>query len=356
MPTPFVKPQQQSPQRTVQSNHMLHIPYYTFHYRQLRLSLLVAICFFLLPLSITIAAESAKQKKPVILGTPGNISQYKSLPPDSDLQRTNRTVEKRISAKSAIIVDPVGNRTLFAKDPDLPRQPASTIKVLTGTIALKSLSGKEDVPISKEAASRPSSKMYLDPKQSYCADDLISGVLLASANDASVALAELIAGSEDAFAQQMTLQAQIWGASNTVCKTATGLTAKGQTSTARDLALIFKHAMLNDEFRTRVRERAMETKGGNKFYNHNKALWQITGTEGGKTGYTNAARQTYVGKFKRGDAEIIVAIMGSETMWNDLKYLVGYGFKQFQYIPAEATDGKNLLAGEVKSADNKSIL
>lgn len=302
------------------------------------------------------AAEKTGSQLPVILGIPGNISKCKKLPPDSDLQRTNRIVEKRISARSAIIIDPIGNRTLFAKAPDLPRQPASTIKILTGTIALKSLIGEEDVPVSNEAASRPSSKMYLDPKRSYCADDLISGVLLASANDASVALAELIAGSEDAFAKQMTLQAQIWGASNTVCKTATGLTAKGQTSTARDLALIFKHAMLNEEFSARIRKRAMETKNGDKFYNHNKALWQITGTEGGKTGYTNAARQTYVGKFKRGEAEIIVAIMGSETMWNDLKTLVGYGFKQFQYIPTTTSDKTNLLAGGLAASHGKIML
>jgi serine-type D-Ala-D-Ala carboxypeptidase (penicillin-binding protein 5/6) len=317
---------------------------------------LVLFCLSLVCLPLMVAAENQSSSTPAILGQPGNIARYKKLPANLDLQRTNRTVEKRISAKSAIIIDPVGNRTLFAKAPDLPRQPASTIKILTGTIALKSLIGEEDVPVSREAASRPSSKMYLDPQKSYCADDLISGVLLASANDASVALAELIAGSEDAFAQQMTLQAQIWGATNTVCKTATGLTAKGQTSTARDLALIFKNAMLNEEFSTRIQKRAMRTKDGDKFYNHNKALWQITGTEGGKTGYTNAARQTYVGKFKRGDAEIIVAIMGSETMWNDLKYLVGYGFKQFQYIPTTNTADKSLLAGEAEAASNKNIL
>lgn len=313
----------------------------------LRILLLTFCCFCLLSLPNAIAAEKAGSPSPTLLGIPGNISKYKKLPLDADVPRTNRTVEKRISARSAIIIDPVGNRTLFAKAPDLPRQPASTIKILTGTIALKSLIGEEDVPVSNEAASRPSSKMYLDPKRSYSADDLISGVLLASANDASVALAELIAGNETAFARQMTLQAEIWGASNTVCKTATGLTAKGQTSTARDLALIFKHAMLNEEFSARIRQRAMETKDGDKFYNHNKALWQITGTEGGKTGFTNAARQTYVGKFKRGDSEIIVSIMGSETMWNDLKYLVGYGFRQFQYIPATPAGKNDLLAGGV---------
>ncbi|WP_163337274.1 D-alanyl-D-alanine carboxypeptidase family protein [Desulfopila sp. IMCC35008] len=342
--------------RTVQTSSMIYFSDHNCSRHHFRILPFVFFCFFLLLLPAAMAADKTGSPSPIILGIPGNISKYKKLPFDSDLERTNRTVKKRISARSAIVIDPVGNRTLFAKAPDMPRQPASTIKILTGTIALQSLIGEEDVPVSHEAASRPSSKMYLDPKRSYFADDLISGVLLASANDASVALAELIAGDEAAFAQQMTLQAEIWGASNTVCKTATGLTAKGQTSTARDLALILKHAMLNEEFSSRIRKRAMETKDGDKFYNHNKALWQITGTEGGKTGYTNAARQTYVGKFKRGEAEIIVAIMGSETMWSDLKYLVGYGFKQFQYIPATPADKNNLLAGGVTASHGSNTL
>lgn len=312
------------------------------------ISHIVSVIFFCLILQPLLPEHvaAAQNDAPVVLGTPGNISKYKRYPLEKGEDATNRLVAKRISAKSAIIIDTSRGRTLFAKNPDQPRQPASTIKVLTGTIALKSLTGQEDVPISKKAAGRPSSKMYLDPKRSYSADDLISGVLLASANDASVALAELIAGSEEEFARQMTMQAELWGATNTVCKTATGLTAKGQTSTARDLALIFRSAMKNEEFSSRMKKRAMQTRDGDKFYNHNKALWQINGTQGGKTGYTNAARQTYVGKFKRGDSEIIVAIMGSETMWNDLKYLVGYGFKQFQYIPPDKRQGENLIAGE----------
>lgn len=272
-------------------------------------------------------------EKPTVLGHYGNISEYKRFPELQEEVRKAPHVNKKISARSAIVIDPARDLTLYAKEPDMPRQPASTIKVLTGMIALKSLSGEEDVPVSKEAAGRPSSKMYLDPSRSYLADDLIRGVLLASANDASVALAELLAGTEDLFAQFMTVQAQIWGATQTVCKTATGLTAEGQTSTARDLALIFNQAMLDENFVERISKRRLETRDGDKFYNHNKALWQIEGALGGKTGYTNAARQTYVGKFKRGDAEIVVAIMGSETMWFDLKYLVDYGFKQYQYIP-----------------------
>ena len=193
-------------------------------------------------------------------------------------------------------------------------------------IALKTLSGSETVAVSSWAAGQPRSKVDLNTKKQYKANDLINAVLLASANDASVALAEKIAGSESSFAQMMTEKARLWGARNTVCKTATGLTAKGQTSTARDLAVMFRHVMADPVFASRMKQIKIKTSYGALLRNHNKALWQVEGTQGGKTGFTNAARQTYVGKFKRGEMEIVVAVMGCETMWADVKKLVQHGF------------------------------
>ena len=248
-----------------------------------------------------------------------------------------KSFSETISAKSAIIIDARSGETLFAKAPDNPRQPASTIKILTGMIALKSLSGSEQVSVSPWAAGQPSSKIHINPEKQYQANDLINAVLLASANDASVALAERISGSETSFANLMTEKARLWGAQNTTCKTATGLTAKGQTSTARDLAVMFRHAMEDPTFAQRMKQVKVQTTFGTLLRNHNKALWQVEGTQGGKTGYTNAARQTYVGKFKRGDKEIVVAVMGSETMWNDIKMLVKRGFS-LQGTPATASD------------------
>ncbi len=225
-----------------------------------------------------------------------------------------------------MILDADTGATIFAKNPDTPRQPASTIKVLTGMIAIKSLKNDELVGVTRHAQKMPRSKVYLDTKKKYKADDLINAVLLASANDASVALAEKIAGSERDFAAMMTLRAKLWGAKKTVCRTANGLTAKGQHSTARDLAQIFRHAMQDKEFARRMKRTKIKTSYGKLLRNHNKALWQVKGALGGKTGFTNAARQTYVGKFKRGDESIVVAIMGSTTMWTDIKRLVEYGF------------------------------
>lgn len=235
-------------------------------------------------------------------------------------------ISSRISAQSAFVMDAESGEEIFALSPDLPRQPASTIKVLTGLISIDDLENKDLVPVSRRAAGMPRSKVYLRRDTKYRADDLINAVLLSSANDASVALAERIGGSERAFAKLMTEKARQLGAMNTICKTASGLTAKGQQSTARDLAIIFNQAMKNDEFARRMRRTKVKTSEGKTLRSHNRALWQITGTEGGKTGYTWAARQTYVGKFKRGNRELLVSIMGSKDMWNDIKKLVEYGF------------------------------
>lgn len=237
-------------------------------------------------------------------------------------------VSRRISSKSVMIIDVETGEELYTKSPDSPRQPASTIKVLTGMIALKSLDGSDMVQVSRKAAGMPRSKIYLDPKKSYRANDLINAVLLASANDASVALAEKIAGSEKSFAEMMTLRAKLWGAKNTVCRTASGLTAEGQQSTARDLALIFRQAMQDADFAERMGKTKVRTSYGTVLHSHNKALWRVNGAEGGKTGYTLAARQTYVGQFSHEEGTIIVALMGSETMWADVKNLVEYGFKK----------------------------
>lgn len=284
--------------------------------------------------------EISRYAPPKVLGTYRDISHSKKRAKRPARLPSSSAVRKKLSAKSAIIMDSQSGQVLFSRYPDHPRQPASTIKILTGMIALKSLDKKEKVPVSRKAARQPRSKIYLDQQKQYKANDLINAVLLASANDASVALAEKIAGSEKSFANMMTRKAKLWGAKKTTCKNATGLTARGQRSTARDLAVMFRHAMQDPEFANRMKRTKVRTTDGKLLRNHNKALWQVKGTEGGKTGYTNAARQTYVGKFKRGNDEIIVAIMGSETMWTDIKNLVKFGFAKKNYLSAQSAPAK----------------
>ncbi len=258
-------------------------------------------------------AENFKRK-------PQHVKQIYALRPDS--------LAKKVSSRSAMVLDAKTGRTLFAMKENVPGQPASTIKILTGLIAMESLSDKDWVFASRYAASMPRSKVYLKKGKSYRANDLINSVLLSSANDASVALAEKLAGSEKAFARLMTRKAKALGARQTVCKSASGLTRRGQQTTARDLVIMFNNAMQNQEFAKRMTYKKVRASFGKTLRTHNKALWTVEGALGGKTGYTRAARQTYVGKFKRRGQEVVVAIMGSETMWEDISTLVEYGFYQ----------------------------
>ncbi len=277
-----------------------------------------------------VTSSTAKAIRTASVVSPGCItrsSDMKRKPAKSrrKLISTSR-LRKKLSSRSAIVLDSQTGKVLYSHAPDRAAQPASTIKILTGLIAIRSLQDKEMVKASSRAAGMPRSKVYLKPGKSYKADDLINAVLLASANDASVALAEKVAGSEKSFAKLMTHKARSLGARNTVCKTASGLTARGQQSTARDLAKVFDRAMTNKEFAKRIGKSKVRTSYGKLLRNHNKALWRVKGALGGKTGYTRAARQTYVGKFARGNTELVVAIMGSETMWDDISRLVEYGF------------------------------
>ncbi|MFC1837192.1 D-alanyl-D-alanine carboxypeptidase family protein [Thermodesulfobacteriota bacterium] len=278
--------------------------------------------------------KPAASSSPVLLNRSAKIKRRPVL----SFSVSDKSLRRRLSAHSAIIIDAKTGKEIYSHNPDTPRQPASTIKVLTGLIAIDYLKNNSLVPVSGWAASMPRSKIYIKKGKSYYANDLINAVLLASANDASVALAEKIAGSESDFAQMMTRKAGELGATKTICKTASGLTAKGQQTTARDLAKIFRKAMQHKEFASRIKRLKTKTSYGKVLRSHNKAMWQISGSQGGKTGYTWAAKQTYVGKFSRNGEEILVAILGSRNMWGDIDKLVDYGFKKKQQLQVANRD------------------
>lgn len=316
---------------------------------------LVIVLFFVLfwtgqdPLARQVVATTHKSSPGVAADSPGNLAAGSAnrqssavlRPADAGLVKgrpgqgnvlsgttANAQLERRLSARTAVVVDSRTGRIIFALNPDVPRQPASTIKVLTALIALDSLRESQLVPTSRRAAQMPRSKIYLQQGRSYRAGDLINAVLLRSGNDASVALAEMIAGSERAFARLMTSKAREMGASNTTLVNSNGLTASGQVSTARDLALILHQAMQHPELARRIGTTTVATGFGQTLRSNNQALWRVEGSKGGKTGYTSAAQQTYVGKFQRGEQEIVIALMGSQKMWDDVNHLVKFGFQQ----------------------------
>lgn len=249
-------------------------------------------------------------------------------------------------------MDAATGKILYQKEADLRLPPASTTKVVTALLTLESgRSLSQSLKVSKEATRVPASKLYLRPGQSVTIEELLYGIMLASANDASVVLAEGIGGSVERFTELMTRKAHQIGATNTNFTNPHGLTAPDHYSTAKDLAILFRYAMKNPMFRDIVQTKfssvsttAMVRKKlvprRISVRNHNRLLWGYDGALGGKTGYTLAAQKCFVGAVQRNGTTLIVAILGARDQWGDTKRLLEYGFDHHDSLKASPPAGK----------------
>jgi D-alanyl-D-alanine carboxypeptidase len=243
-------------------------------------------------------------------------------------------------------MDAATGKILYQRDPDLRLPPASTTKIVTAIVALES--GRklhELLTVSKMATRVPASKLYLRPGQSITIEHLLYGILLSSANDASMVLAEGVSGSIERFTDIMTKKAHEIGAANSHFTNPHGLTAPDHYSTARDLAVLFRYAMKNATFREVVQTKISSVSSNSmvrkrnvarriSVRNHNRLLWNFDGAIGGKTGYTLAAQKCFVGAVTRNGLTLIVAILGARNLWGDTRELLEYGFDHYQTLKA----------------------
>jgi D-alanyl-D-alanine carboxypeptidase (penicillin-binding protein 5/6) len=273
--------------------------------------------------------------------------------------------EDDLTARAAILIDGASGRILYQREADLRLPPASTTKVLTAIVALES--GRklsEFLTVSKAATRVPASKLYLRPGQRMTIEDLLYGIMLSSANDASMVLAEGIAGSVEDFAELMTKKAHRIGATNTHYTNPHGLTAPDHYSTVRDLVTIFRHAMRNPTFRAIVQTKISSVNSSTvvrkkvvprriSVRNHNRLLWNFDGAIGGKTGYTHAAQKCFVGAVQRNGATLFVAILGSRNLWSDTQRLLEYGFDNYDLLKtATQTSGSATATMALTSAEH----
>ncbi len=236
---------------------------------------------------------------------------------------------------------------LFQRRAELSLPPASTTKVVTALVALEHKQLHDHLPVSRSASEVTSLKLGLRPGQTMSVQDLLYSALLYSANDASVVLAEGIGESVEGFAEMMTQKARQVGAKNSHFTNPHGLTAPGHYSTAKDLVVIFNHAMNNPKFRTIVQTKWKKvnlfTAGKMKrvktlpLRNKNRLLWNYKGAIGGKTGYTRAARRCFVGAATRNGMTLVVSVLGSRKLWRDTKQLFEYGFQKVQDANSSVT-------------------
>jgi serine-type D-Ala-D-Ala carboxypeptidase (penicillin-binding protein 5/6) len=236
-----------------------------------------------------------------------------------------------VTAKAAILIDAQTGEVLWQRNPDLPLPPASTTKIVTALLALQSGRLSESFSVSAEAAQAPPSKISLRPGWRMELRDLVYALLLNSANDASIVIAEGLAGTIPSFANRMNAQARQLGASNTHFANPNGLPDENHFSTARDLATMFSHALQNPEFerivstKTTIIAPPIGSRRAIRLRNHNRLLDDYHIHVVGKTGFTRAAKRCFVGAGTDDGREVLVAVLGSNNLWGDVKTLLEYG-------------------------------
>lgn len=233
-----------------------------------------------------------------------------------------------LTAKSAIVVNSKNGKILYDENSRIRLPAASTVKILTAVIVAERLDFKQWVRISKRAAGITPTKAYLTENAKYRVKDLLQAFLMNSANDAGVALAEAVSGSEIKFARLMNKKAKELGAQDSFFLNATGLPENGkrQYATTYDLA-VFMREFLTHPYLVKIMQtkRAIIIGTDHKkiqLRNHNKLLEEKAFKLIGKTGYTRAARHCFLGVFPKGRDRLIVAILGSRKPWTDLKKLI----------------------------------
>lgn len=218
----------------------------------------------------------------------------------------------------AIVVDANNGKVLFANRADEIRAPASITKVMSLYLVFDALqsgriSWNTQMPVSKRAASRPRMRLGMPAGSTISVRDAVNAMIVLSANDASVVVAEYLGGTEDNFARIMTMKARSLGMRNTTFKNANGLPAQGHVSSARDIALM-SIAMREHfpQYYNLFSQRQFSYRG--KVYNgHNRVLDRIDGADGLKTGFTNAAGYTITTSVAKNGKKLVIVVLGGSS-------------------------------------------
>ena len=250
-------------------------------------------------------------------------------------------------ALSAVLMDGDSGRVLYEKEGYVPRPNASTTKVMTCILALENGSGDDYVMVSRNAAAQPEVKLNLKEGEQYHLEDLLYSLMLKSHNDAAVAIAEAIGGSEAGFAAMMNEKAKKIGCTNTHFVTSNGLDSADEggvhQTTARDLALIMGYAVKNKTFVhiTQTRDYSFTDLSGKRqfsVHNANAFLDMTPDAVSGKTGFTGNAGYCYVAACENDGRSYIIALLGcgwpnnKTYKWKDTMKLLEYGKANYHKV------------------------
>ncbi len=283
--------------------------------------------FFLLFLfTLSLFQSALAQPTPTQTAKPNNAKPYVIPSPPS------------IAAKSYLLIDFNSGHVLAEKNSNQRVEPASLTKIMTGYVVINELkndniSMDDMVTISHKAWKMPGSKMFIEVGKQVSVRDLIKGMVIQSGNDASVALAEMVAGSEEVFAQLMNKYAKSIGMTNTHYVNATGLPHKDHYTSAHDLALLTKALITEFPEEYKWYSEKKFTFNGITQYNRNKLLWQDPTVDGLKTGHTDSAGYCLVASALRDDTRLISIILGANSAdkrVQETQKLLNYGFRFFE--------------------------
>lgn len=242
-----------------------------------------------------------------------------------------------IAGEAGIVMDVETGRVLYEKNAHLKLEPASTTKIMTAILALEKGDLSDIVTTGKNPTLVDGTRIYLEEGETLTLEQMLYAMMLNSANDAAVAIAEHMAGSVESFAAMMNEKAREIGAKDTNFVNPNGLPAAGHLTTAYDLALISRYALLNlPEFRKIVATKTavipwQGQEWDRQLINLNKLLWNYEGADGIKTGYTSTAGSTIVASATRNGRQLIAVILKSNgTTSKDCSALLDYGFNNFE--------------------------
>lgn len=250
---------------------------------------------------------------------------------------TNVLASPGVSAQAAIVMEASSGRVLFEKNAQAQLPMASTTKIITALVALEQ--GKPDakVKVSSTAAGTEGSSMYLEAGEVMTLEELLYGLMLASGNDAAVAISEHFGGTEK-FVKVMNRKAADIGAKNTHFENPNGLPHENHYSTAYDMALFTKEGLQNPDFAKIVSTKSYSISGNGKSYprtltNHNKLLKTMEDCIGVKTGFTKAAGRCLVSAVNRNGMTLICVTLNAPDDWNDHRTLYTHAYSNYRLAP-----------------------
>ncbi|WP_078060229.1 MULTISPECIES: D-alanyl-D-alanine carboxypeptidase family protein [Gracilibacillus] len=257
-------------------------------------------------------------------------------------EKEEENLELATHSTSAILMERDTGTILYDKNAEEKLPPASMTKIMTMLLIMEALADgqitlTETVQVSEHAASMGGSQIFLEAGEEMTVHDLLKGIAVASGNDASVAMAERIAGSEEAFVKKMNARVKELGLTSTKFQNATGLPADDHYSTAHDMAVMAKALLKHQEITeyTGIYEDYLREGTEDEFWlvNTNKLVKFYDGVDGLKTGYTNEAKYCLTATAEKNGMRTIAVVMGSDNTKNrnsDVTELLNYAYSQYQ--------------------------